>query len=58
MITVAIISEYNPFHSGHKYQIDKIVGNPQKMKSAAGGLWHTIPGSNRGEPQVAISGKR
>jgi len=24
MITVAIISEYNPFHSGHKYQIDKI----------------------------------
>ena len=24
MTTVAIISEYNPFHSGHKYQIDKI----------------------------------
>ena len=24
MKTVAIISEYNPFHSGHKYQIDKI----------------------------------
>jgi len=24
MVTVAIISEYNPFHSGHKYQIDKI----------------------------------
>lgn len=24
MTTVAIIAEYNPFHSGHKYQIDKI----------------------------------
>lgn len=24
MTTVAIISEYNPFHSGHKYQIKKI----------------------------------
>ncbi len=24
MKTVAIISEYNPFHNGHKYQIDKI----------------------------------
>ena len=24
MKTVAIISEYNPFHSGHKYQINKI----------------------------------
>ena len=24
MTTVAIISEYNPFHSGHKYQIEKI----------------------------------
>ena len=24
MTTVAIISEYNPFHTGHKYQIDKI----------------------------------
>lgn len=24
MKTVAIIAEYNPFHSGHKYQIDKI----------------------------------
>ena len=24
MKTVAIISEYNPFHSGHKYQIEKI----------------------------------
>jgi len=24
MITVAIISEYNPFHSGHEYQIKKI----------------------------------
>ena len=24
MTVVAIISEYNPFHSGHKYQIDKI----------------------------------
>lgn len=24
MVTVAIISEYNPFHSGHKYQIDRI----------------------------------
>lgn len=24
MTTVAIISEYNPFHSGHKYQIGKI----------------------------------
>ena len=22
--TVAIICEYNPFHNGHKYQIDKI----------------------------------
>ena len=21
---VAIISEYNPFHNGHKYQIDRI----------------------------------
>ncbi len=24
MITVAIISEYNPFHTGHKYHIEKI----------------------------------
>ena len=24
MITVGIISEYNPFHNGHKYQIEKI----------------------------------
>ena len=24
MKTVAIISEYNPFHSGHKYQIERI----------------------------------
>ena len=24
MKVVAIISEYNPFHNGHKYQIDKI----------------------------------
>lgn len=24
MITVAIICEYNPFHNGHKYQIEKI----------------------------------
>ncbi len=24
MVTVAIISEYNPFHTGHKYQIEKI----------------------------------
>ncbi|MBR2931026.1 MAG: nucleotidyltransferase family protein [Clostridia bacterium] len=24
MTTVAIISEYNPFHTGHKYQIDRI----------------------------------
>ena len=24
MKTVAIIAEYNPFHNGHKYQIDKI----------------------------------
>ena len=25
MKTVAIIAEYNPFHNGHKYQIDKII---------------------------------
>ena len=24
MKVAAIISEYNPFHNGHKYQIDKI----------------------------------
>ena len=24
MATVAIISEYNPFHNGHEYQIKKI----------------------------------
>ena len=24
MQVTAIISEYNPFHNGHKYQIDKI----------------------------------
>ena len=24
MTTVAIISEYNPFHTGHAYQIEKI----------------------------------
>ena len=24
MSVVAIISEYNPFHNGHKYQIEKI----------------------------------
>ena len=24
MSTVAVVCEYNPFHNGHKYQIDKI----------------------------------
>ena len=24
MKTVAIIAEYNPFHNGHKYQIEKV----------------------------------
>ncbi len=50
-MTVAIISEYNPFHTGHKYQIDKIreeYGKDTNIIAIMSGNF-----TQRGEPALA-----
>ncbi len=56
MKTVAIISEYNPFHSGHKYQIDSIrkeLGEDTAVVSVMSGNF-----TQRGEIAFAPKGVR
>lgn len=51
MKTVAIIAEYNPFHNGHKYQIDKIremLGNDIAIVAIMSGNY-----TQRGELAIA-----
>ncbi len=48
---IAIIAEYNPFHNGHAYQIEKlrsIFGGDCKVSVILGGIF-----SQRGEPYIA-----
>lgn len=56
MTTVAIISEYNPFHNGHKYQIDKIreqFGQDTRIIAIMSGNF-----TQRGELAIADKGLR
>ena len=53
MIT-GIICEYNPFHNGHKYQIDKIKKTGSDYVIAAmSGNW-----VQRGAPAIIISAEK
>ena len=56
MTTVAIVTEYNPFHSGHKYQIDCIreyFGNDTRIIAVMSGNF-----TQRGEVAILDKGER
>ncbi len=56
MITVAIVTEYNPFHSGHKYQIDSIrerFGSDTRIIALMSGNF-----TQRGEVAILDKGER